>query len=99
MPAPFGVSYYSSNQIDRALAQFDHSLSVDPAHTKTLLNRTSCAFGKQDLEGATKSWGTWCRLPRTARKPRARSARRRGGAHPVTPGAPAAPAGRGGAGL
>ena len=52
-----GVSYYSSNQVDRALAQFEHSLSVDPGHTKTLLNQGIVrAFGKQDLEGATKSW-------------------------------------------
>ena len=97
-----GVSYYSSNQIDRALAQFDHSLSVDPAHTKTLLNQGIVrAFGKQDLEGATKSWEHLVSIapnsPEAARAKEALAAV--SGAHPVTPGAPAAPAGRGGAGL
>ena len=33
-----GVSYYYLNQPDRALKQFDYSLSVDPTHTKTILN-------------------------------------------------------------
>ena len=36
---------------------YKRQLSVDPAHTKTLLNQGIVrAFGKQDLEGATKSW-------------------------------------------
>jgi tetratricopeptide (TPR) repeat protein len=52
-----GVSYYYSNQPDRALAQFKHSLEIDPKHTKTMLNQgIVLAFGKQDLEGATKVW-------------------------------------------
>ncbi len=52
-----GVSYYYTNQPDRALAQFDHSLSIDPKHTKTLLNQGIVrAFGKQDLAGAQESW-------------------------------------------
>lgn len=52
-----GVSYYYTNQPDRALAQFDHSLSVDPKHTKTILNSGIVrAFGKQDLEGAIAAW-------------------------------------------
>jgi tetratricopeptide (TPR) repeat protein len=52
-----GVSYYYTNQPDRALKQFDHSLSVDPAHTKTMLNVGIVrAFGKQDLEGAARAW-------------------------------------------
>jgi cytochrome c-type biogenesis protein CcmH/NrfG len=52
-----GVSYYYLNQPDRALQQFAHSLSVDPKHTKTMLNMGIVrAFGKQDLEGATKAW-------------------------------------------
>jgi hypothetical protein len=51
------VSYYYVNQPDRALKQFDYSLSVDPRHTKTLLNQGIVrAFGKQDLQGATESW-------------------------------------------
>ena len=52
-----GFCYFSLNQVDRALQQFDHSLSVDPKHTKTLLNQGYVrAFGKQDLDGAMASW-------------------------------------------
>ena len=52
-----GVSYYYLNQPDRALAQFEHSLAVNPKHTKTMLNLGIVrAFGKQDLEGASKAW-------------------------------------------
>ncbi len=52
-----GVAYYYTNQPDKALAQFDHSLKLDPKHAKTLLNEGIVkAFGKQDLEGATKAW-------------------------------------------
>jgi tetratricopeptide (TPR) repeat protein len=52
-----GISYYYMNQPDRALAQFDKSLAIDPNHSKTLLNVGIVrAFGKQDLEGAARSW-------------------------------------------
>lgn len=52
-----GVCYYYTNQPDKALLQLSHSLSVDPKHGKTLLNIGIVkAFGKQDLEGATKAW-------------------------------------------
>jgi tetratricopeptide (TPR) repeat protein len=52
-----GVSYYYTNQPDKALAQFDQSLKIDPKHAKTLLNVGIVrAFGKQDLDGATKAW-------------------------------------------
>jgi len=52
-----GVSYYYTNQPDKALEQFDHSLQIDPKHTKTLLNVGIVkAFGKQDLAGASKAW-------------------------------------------
>ena len=52
-----GVAYYSLNQPDRALAQFEYSLKVDPKHAKTLLNQgIVLAFGKQDLQGAAASW-------------------------------------------
>jgi tetratricopeptide (TPR) repeat protein len=52
-----GVSYYYTNQPDKALAQFDRSLKLDAKHTKTLLNVGIVkAFGKQDLEGAMKAW-------------------------------------------
>jgi tetratricopeptide (TPR) repeat protein len=52
-----GVSYYYSNQPDRALEQFTHSLKLDGKHAKTLLNVGIVkAFGKQDLDGAAKAW-------------------------------------------
>ena len=52
-----GVCYYYTNQADKALLQLAHSLSIDPKHAKTLLNIGIVkAFGKQDLEGATKVW-------------------------------------------
>jgi cytochrome c-type biogenesis protein CcmH/NrfG len=52
-----GIAYYYTNQVDRALAQFARSLEIDPKHTKTLLNQGFVlAFGKQDLDGAAKSW-------------------------------------------
>ena len=52
-----GIAYYYMNQPDRALAQFDRSLAVDPAHAKTLLNVGIVrAFGKQDLKGAAEVW-------------------------------------------
>lgn len=99
-----GVSYYSSNQVDRALAQFEHSLSVDPVHTKTLLNKgIVLAFGKQDLESASRVWERLVEVapasPEAARAKEALAAVRQ--AHPATPVAtptatpPAAEAGRG----
>jgi tetratricopeptide (TPR) repeat protein len=52
-----GVAYYYTNQSDRAIAQFTHSLSLDARHTKTLLNMGIVrAFGKQDLAGAQEAW-------------------------------------------
>jgi cytochrome c-type biogenesis protein CcmH/NrfG len=52
-----GISYYYMNQPDKALAQFDRSLSIDPSHGKTLLNIGIVrAFGKQDLKGAAEAW-------------------------------------------
>jgi tetratricopeptide (TPR) repeat protein len=52
-----GVSYYYTNQPDRALEQFDRSLKIDPTHIKTLLNVGIVkAFGKQDLPGAQQAW-------------------------------------------
>ena len=52
-----GVSYYYTNQADKALEQFSHSLKIDPKHAKTLLNVGIVrAFGKQDLEGAQEAW-------------------------------------------
>ena len=52
-----GVSYYYVNQPDKALAQFDQSLKLNPKHAKTILNVGIVkAFGKQDLEGAQQAW-------------------------------------------
>ena len=52
-----GVAYYYINQPDKALAQFDRSLAIDPKHVKTLLNVGIVrAFGKQDLAGAGQAW-------------------------------------------
>jgi cytochrome c-type biogenesis protein CcmH/NrfG len=51
------VCYYYTSQVDKALAQLDRSLQIDPNHTKTLLNVGIVkAFGKQDLDGATQAW-------------------------------------------
>jgi tetratricopeptide (TPR) repeat protein len=52
-----GVCYYYTNQPDKALAQFERSLKLDPKHAKTLLNVGIVrAFGKQDLAAASKAW-------------------------------------------
>lgn len=57
MHTDLGVAYYYSNKPDLALAQFDRSLEIDPAHTKTILNIGIVkAFGQQDLEGAEEAW-------------------------------------------
>ena len=52
-----GVSYYYTNNPDKALAQLDRSLKINPKHAKTLLNIGIVkAFAKQDLEGASQAW-------------------------------------------
>jgi tetratricopeptide (TPR) repeat protein len=52
-----GVSYYYTNQPDKALEQFAGSLRLNPTHAKTLLNvGVVRAFGKQDLAGAEEAW-------------------------------------------
>ena len=51
------MSYYYTNQPDKAIAQLDRSLKIDPKHAKTLLNIGIVkAFAKQDLEGASQAW-------------------------------------------
>lgn len=51
------IAFYRTNQIERALAQFDHSLSIDPTHANTLLNLGRVrAFGEEDLAGAIEAW-------------------------------------------
>jgi cytochrome c-type biogenesis protein CcmH/NrfG len=52
-----GVCYYYTDQPDKAVAQLDRSLAINPTHTKTLLNLGIVrAFGKQDLNGAAAAW-------------------------------------------
>ena len=89
-----GVSYYYTNQPDRALAQFDHSLRIDPNHAKTLLNVGIVrAFGKQDLDGATEVWQRVVQLAPDS--PEGQAAKRAidsmRSAHPDTGGAPRKP--------
>ena len=89
-----GISYYYTNQPDKALEQFERSLKLDPKHTKTLLNVGIVkAFGKQDLDGATKAWQQVIELapdgPEGQAAKRALDALR--SAHPATGGAPPSP--------
>jgi Tfp pilus assembly protein PilF len=91
-----GISYYYTNQPDRALAQFDRSLAIDPKHSKTLLNVGIVrAFGKQDLEGAAKAFQQV--LDVAPGSPEARAARQAldglRSAHPDVPGGAAKPPG------
>jgi tetratricopeptide (TPR) repeat protein len=52
-----GVSYYYTNQPERAIEQFAYSLEVDDGHVKTMLNLGIVrAFGLQDLAGAAEAW-------------------------------------------
>jgi tetratricopeptide (TPR) repeat protein len=71
-----GVSYYLTNQADRALTQFEYSLSIDPVHAKTLYNVGIVrAFGKEDLVGATTAWDRLIEVaPDTEEANRARTA-------------------------
>lgn len=71
-----GVSYYMTNQADRALTQFEYSLKLEPGHAKTLYNVGIVrAFGKEDLEGATKAWEQLIAVaPTTEEANRARTA-------------------------
>ena len=92
------VSYYYTNQVDKALAQFARSLEINPRHTKTLLNLGIVrAFGKQDLAGAGEAWTQVVALA-PPDSPEYRAARQAldglKSAHPEVPagGAPASPA-------
>ena len=86
-----GISYYYTNQPDRALAQFERSLAIDPKHSKTLLNVGIVrAFGKQDLEGAAKALQQVLDVAPGSPRPRGPAGARR---HPQRPSGrrPAAP--------
>ncbi len=63
-----GVSYYYTNQPDRALEQFETSLKLDPKHTKTLLNHgRSCGRSASRIWPAPSSRGSRsCSSSRTA---------------------------------
>jgi cytochrome c-type biogenesis protein CcmH/NrfG len=51
------VAYYYMGQDDRALAQIQHSLDINPNHAKALFNQGIIrAFGKHDLPAAAESW-------------------------------------------
>lgn len=51
------VVYFYQGQPDRALAQLDRALAIDPKHAKALLNQGIIRWqGKQDLVGAAESW-------------------------------------------
>lgn len=89
-----GVSYYYTNQPDKALEQFERSLKLDPRHIKTLFNQGIVrAFGKQDLEGASRAWQQVIQLAPDS--PEAQAARRAldslKSAHPDLGGAPQKP--------
>ena len=89
-----GVSYYYTNQPDKALEQFERSLKLDPRHIKTLFNQGIVrAFGKQDLAGASRAWQQVIQLAPDS--PEAEAARRAldslKSAHPDLGGAPQKP--------
>lgn len=70
-----GVSYYYSNQPDKALEQFDRSLKIDPKHTRTLFHVGIVkAIAKQDLPGAQQAWEQVIKL--APQSPEAQEARR-----------------------
>ena len=51
------LSYFATTQVDRALAQLDRSLAIDPRNVKALFTQGVVrARGKQDLAGAAESW-------------------------------------------
>jgi cytochrome c-type biogenesis protein CcmH/NrfG len=50
------VCYHYQGEGTRALAQIDRSLTIDPKHTKTLLNQGIIRFQLKDVDGAVKSW-------------------------------------------
>lgn len=80
-----GVCYYYTNQPDKALAQFERSLKIDPKHAKTLLNVGIVrAFGKQDLAGAQDAWQSVLKLAPDSREAQAakRALDSLGAAHP-----------------
>lgn len=89
-----GVAYYYLDQPDRALKQFEHSLRLDPKHTKTMLNMGIVrAFGKQDLDGAVKAWEQVIALAPESPEGRAasRAIEAMRSAHPTVPDGASAP--------
>jgi Flp pilus assembly protein TadD len=69
------IAYYYLNQAERAIRQFEVSLTIDPTHTKSLLNLGIVrAFGTQDLRGAAEAWERVVALA-PAESPEGRAAR------------------------
>jgi tetratricopeptide (TPR) repeat protein len=91
------VSYYYTEQPDKALAQIDKSLALDAKHTTTLLNQGIIrAFGKQDFAGAIESWDkVIAYAPNSPEAAKARTLKEAHGSAAAT-GAPAGRGGRGG---
>ena len=51
------TAYWYLRDVDRALAEFDKSLSYDPKHPGTLLNKGVVLWqGKNDTKGAVAAW-------------------------------------------
>jgi cytochrome c-type biogenesis protein CcmH/NrfG len=89
------VSYYYTDQADKALAQIDQSLKIDPKHPTTLLNQGIVrAFGKQDFAGAVESWDKVIAI--APNSPDAAKARQLKEAHASATTAPGGGRGRGG---
>ena len=73
-----GVSYYYVNRADEALAPSSSRSSMDPKHTKTLLNKgIVLAFGKEDLQGAAAEWKKVVELAPDSPRARRRAGRSR----------------------
>ena len=52
-----GVSYLYSQQTDKAISQFEHSITIDPKHLKTWLNiGIAKAMVKGDVAGGEAAW-------------------------------------------
>jgi tetratricopeptide (TPR) repeat protein len=94
------VSYYYTEQADKALAQIDKSLALDAKHATTLLNQGIIrAFGKQDFAGAIESWDKVITYaPNSPEAAKARTLKEAHGSAATAGAAPGTAAGRGGRG-
>jgi tetratricopeptide (TPR) repeat protein len=94
------VSYYYTEQPDKALAQIDKSLALDSKHATTLLNQGIIrAFGKQDFAGALESWDkVIAYAPNSQEAAKARTLKEAHGSAATTAPGAGATTGRGGRG-